>query len=77
MKEITQSIIMPYHRNKQMLLYTTQLLNKIISKEVEIIIVGNNDNAEELNDKMPDRITNKKYDKSLLYPYVPVSTVWH
>ena len=45
MKEITQSIIMPYHRNKQMLLYTTQLLNKIIPKEVEIIIVGNNDNA--------------------------------
>ena len=40
MKKILQSIIMPYHRNKQMLLYTTELLNKIIPKEVEIIIVG-------------------------------------
>lgn len=67
MKEITQSIIMPYHRNKQMLLYTTQLLNKIISKEVEIIIVGNNDNAEELNVNLPDRFTYIKFDKSLLY----------
>lgn len=67
MKEITQSIIMPYHRNKQMLLYTTQLLNKIIPKEVEIIIVGNNDNAEELNVNLPDRFTYIKFDKSLLY----------
>lgn len=67
MKEITQSIIMPYHRNKQMLLYTTQLLNKIIPKEVEIIIVGNNDNVEELNVSLPDRFTYIKFNKSLLY----------
>ena len=41
MRKIAQSIIMPYHRNKQMLLYTTDLLDKIIPKDVEIIVVGN------------------------------------
>lgn len=67
MKKITQSIIMPYHRNKQMLLYTTDLLNKIIPQEVEIIVVGNNSNLEELNVNLPDRFTYIKYDQSLLY----------
>ena len=46
--EPKQSIIMPYHRNKEMLYYTTQLLDKIIPNEVEIIIVGNNNNLNEL-----------------------------
>ena len=67
MKKILQSIIMPYHRNKQMLLYTTELLNKIIPKEVEIIIVGNNNIIEELNVNLPDRFTYIKYNESLLY----------
>ena len=67
MKKPTQSIIMPYHRNKQMLLYTTELLNKIIPKDVEIIVVGNNNNIDELNVTLPDRFTYIKYDKSLLY----------
>lgn len=67
MKKITQSIVMPYHRNKQMLLYTTELLNKIIPKDVEIIVVGNNNNLEELNVDLLDRFTYIKYDESLLY----------
>lgn len=67
MRTITQSIVMPYHRNKQMLLYTTELLNKIIPKDVEIIIIGNNNNSEELNVNLPDRFTYIKYNKSLLY----------
>lgn len=67
MKKISQSIIMPYHRNKQMLLYSTKLLNKIIPNEVEIIIVGNNSNTEELNINLSDRFTYIKYDESLLY----------
>ncbi len=67
MKELTQSIIMPYHRNKQMLLYTTKLLNNIIPRDVEIIIVGNNNNSDELNVNLPDRFTYIKYNKSLLY----------
>lgn len=67
MRKITQSIIMPYHRNKQMLLYTTDLLDKIIPKDVEIIVVGNNSNEEELNVNLSERFTFIKYNQSLLY----------
>ena len=55
--EPKQSIIMPYHRNKEMLYYTTQLLDKIIPNEVEIIIVGNNNNLNELKVDLPKRFT--------------------
>ena len=65
--EPKQSIIMPYHRNKEMLYYTTQLLDKIIPNEVEIIIVGNNNNLNELKVDLPKRFTYIKYDKSMLY----------
>lgn len=63
----TQSVIMPYHRNKEMLLYTTSLLDKILPTDVEIIIVGNNANISELDVNMPDRFTYIKYNQSLLY----------
>lgn len=62
-----QSIIMPYHRNKEMLLYTTSLLNHIIPSEVEIIVVGNNDNMSELDVNLPERFIYLKYNKSMLY----------
>lgn len=64
---ISQSIIMPYHRNKQMLLYTTNLLEKIIPDDVEIIVVGNNSNPDELAIELSDRITYMQYEESLLY----------
>ncbi len=64
---ITQSIIMPYHRNKQMLLYTTDLLEKIIPNNVEIIVVGNNSNPNELDVDLSNRFTYIKYGESLLY----------
>lgn len=67
MKKTTQSIIMPYHRNKQMLLYTTELLSKIVPEDVEIIIVGNNNDANELNIELSNRFTYLKFEKSLLY----------
>ncbi len=67
MIEPKQSIIMPYHRNKEMLLYTTNLLNQIVSPEVEIIIVGNNDNINELDVSLSERFVYLKYHKSLLY----------
>ena len=67
MEKMSQSIVMPYHRNKQMLLYTTRLLDKIVPNDVEIIVVGNNNNIEELNVDLSDRFTYIKYDESLLY----------
>lgn len=63
----TQSVIMPYHRNKEMLLYTTSLLDKILPSDVEIIIVGNNANISELDVNLPDRFTYIKCNQSLLY----------
>lgn len=63
----TQSIIMPFHRNKEMLLYTTKLLERIIPDSVEIIVVGNNDNANELDVDLPPRIKYLQYNKSMLY----------
>ncbi len=63
----TQSVIMPYHRNKEMLLYTTSLLEKILPDDVEIIIIGNNANTSELDINLSDRFTYIKFNQSLLY----------
>ena len=62
-----QSIVMPYHRNKQMLLYTLALLDKFLPTEVEIIVVGNNDSSEELSFNLPKRFRFIKINKALLY----------
>ena len=62
-----QSIIMPYHSNKQMLKYTTELLLNNIDENVEIIVVGNNDNDDELNVELSSRINYIKVNESLLY----------
>lgn len=62
-----QSIIMPYHRNKSMLQYTTRQLEKIIDNDVEIIVVGNNSNRDELDVSLSSRIKYIKIFESLLY----------
>lgn len=62
-----QSIIMPYHRNKAMLIYTLELLNKFLPLEVEIIVVGNNDSTDELAFDLPKRFRFIKINESLLY----------
>ena len=62
-----QSIIIPYHRNKSMLLYTTRQLEKFIDSDVEIIVVGNNYNKEELDVELSPRIKYIKKYESLLY----------
>ena len=36
---ISQSIIMPYHRNKAMLQYTTAQLEKFVDSDVEIVVL--------------------------------------
>ena len=67
MKTPSQSIIMPYHRDKSILIYTTSLLEKIIPAEVEIIIVGNNDNKSELDVDLSSRFRFIKFNESMLY----------
>ncbi|MCM1023472.1 MAG: glycosyltransferase [Prevotella sp.] len=64
---INQSIIMPYHRNKSMLQYTTAQIEKIVDTDVEIIVIGNNNNAEELDVKLSPRIKFIKIEESMLY----------
>lgn len=46
-----------------MLLYTTELLSKIVPEDVEIIIVGNNNDANELNIELSNRFTYLKFEK--------------
>ena len=41
-----QSIVMPYHRNRDMLLYTLSLIDRQLPQDIEIIVVGNSDNLE-------------------------------
>ena len=62
-----QSIIMPYHRNKSMLQYTTAQLEKIVDNDVEIIVVGNNSDENELEVELSPRIKFIKKNESLLY----------
>ena len=62
-----QSIIMPFHKNKDMLCYTLSLIEKTVSNNVEIIVVGNNNNPEEINVELPKRFKYLKVNKSLLY----------
>lgn len=67
MENISQSIIMPFHRDKNMLMYTTGLLEKIIPEEVEIIVVGNNADKSELDVQLPPRFRFIKFYESMLY----------
>lgn len=67
MTKISQTIIMPYHRNKADLLYTTDLLCKIVPDDVEIIIIGNNNNSNELDVPLSSRFIYKKFSESMMY----------
>jgi len=64
---LSQTIIIPYHRNGAMLKYTTSQLEKIIDSDVEIIVVGNNSNTRELDIEISPRIKYIKIEDSLLY----------
>lgn len=48
-KKIKQSIVVLYHKNKQLLRYSLQTLLQTIPKGIEIIIVANNKNISEIN----------------------------
>lgn len=64
-----QSIIIPYHKDQEMIRYNVKTLIATISSEVEIIIVGNNYNTRELEIDFP--YENCKYftvNENLYYP---------
>lgn len=64
---ISQTIVMPYHRNKEMLQYTTSQILKFIDSDVEFIVIGNNTNSKELDVKLSPKIKYIKKNESMLY----------
>lgn len=64
-----QSVIVTYHKNKDMLLFCLNRLLKTTPDNVEILIIGNNVNANELEVTMPSpRCRYYKINKNLQYP---------
>ncbi|MCR0329378.1 glycosyltransferase [[Clostridium] innocuum] len=64
-----QSIIIPFHKDKNMLFYSLKTLMATIDEEIEVIIVGNNMNYDEIDFDIP--FPNCKYYKikeNLFYP---------
>jgi len=52
----SQSIIVPFHKNADMLKFCIKTLMATIPYNIEIIVVGNNYNSEELNIILPDNM---------------------
>ena len=64
-----ESIIITYHKNKDMLLFCLNRLLKTTPDDVEILIIGNNVNRAELDvDISNSRCKYLKYDQNLQYP---------
>ena len=64
-----ESIIITYHKNKDMLLYCLDRILKTTPNEVEILIIGNNINKSELDIDIPNsRCKYLKYPQNLQYP---------
>lgn len=64
-----QSIIITFHKDKNMLFYCLKRLLETTPEDVEIIIVGNNVNAEKLDFDIPyERCTYYKIYENIQYP---------
>lgn len=64
-----QSIIITYHKNKDMLYYCLKRILDTTTKEIEILIIGNNANASELNLEILDsRCKYYKFNTNMQYP---------
>lgn len=64
-----QSIIITYHKNKDMLQYCLKRILNTTSNDVEILIIGNNSNASELElDIDNPRIYYYKFKTNMQYP---------
>lgn len=63
------SIIIPFHRNKKMLLTSLKTLEESLSESVEIIIVANNINMQEIQlDLKPSKYKLLQFGENLFYP---------
>ena len=64
-----QSIIIPFHRDRDMLMFSLKTLFQTIPDDVEVIVVGNNSNYNEIDFEISDpRCTYYKINDNLFYP---------
>lgn len=68
LKEYKQSIIIPYHKNKEMIQCVLTLLLETIPDTIEIIIIANNSDTKQLEiEFISPQVHIYKIEKSLLY----------
>lgn len=68
LKDYKQSIIIPYHKNKEMLYYVLKLLLDTVPKHVEIIVVANNYDTQQIEIECDaPQVRIYKIAKSMLY----------
>ena len=64
---VDRSVIVPYHRNYDMLGFCLKTLQTTLPKDVEIIVVGNNHCAAEIDIKLPKYVKYYKVYENLFY----------
>lgn len=65
---LKQSIIIPYHKNKELLYYVLKLLLDTISDDVEVIVIANNSDEDQIQIEYPSsQVKIHKIKKSMLY----------
>ena len=68
LSDFKQSIIIPYHKNKELLYYVLKLLLDTIPDDVEVIIIANNTDKSQIQIENPSsQVSIHKIAKSMLY----------
>lgn len=62
------SIIVPFHRNKDMLMTSLSTLECSVPKQIEIIIIANNQDPNEINIQVSSRYIVYKIYKDIMWP---------
>lgn len=62
-----QSIIIPFHKNIDMLRYCLRTLKRTIQDGIEVIVIGNNYKAAEIDVVVPDWVRYERIYKNLFY----------
>lgn len=66
---MTQSIVIPFHKDKDMLFYCLKCIRRTVGSDVEIVIVGNNVLASELDFSVDDPNCHfYRFESNMQYP---------
>lgn len=67
--EYKHTIIIPFHKNKKLLYYVLNLLQKTISPKVEVIVIANNYNKTEIDIQSPfSQVKIYQFQRDMFYP---------